>query len=349
MKKENKINIILRVVIFLLIGLMLIHIVTKIFIPKWNNPIDPATSRIKGFYQEEKDSIDVLYLGNSDVGRGYSPITVWDLYGITSYNLGTSNQTLDLSYYLLKEALNYQKPKVVILDMDGIYAEKKAPEGEYRKLFDNMKFGKIKLEAINDKNLEIENKDKISYIFPILRFHSRWNELDTGDFRKIKNGYFKKLSYKGMAISLKVKPYIDKEKYMEEKKEKVTIPDGNLEYLQKIVKLCEDNGIKMLWTELPTSRSHSLAKNKKTTELANTYGIKFIDYNLKKNFDEIKMNWNNDTADGGFHLNVNGAEKVSKNIGKLLSEEYSCLNHKGQSKYINWQKESEAYHRHIKK
>ena len=154
---------IIKLIAFIILFLLLLNVVTIIITPKWIKSTDPALSRIKGFYKEKKGTLDVIVIGNSDVGRGYSPITVWDEYGIASYNLGTSSQSMGLAYYLAKESLCYQTPNLMILDMNALYNEDDAPEGEYRKLFDNIRLGKTKIEAIFDRNLSISNKDKLSY------------------------------------------------------------------------------------------------------------------------------------------------------------------------------------------
>lgn len=347
MKKASKI---IKCIIFFIIGIFIFQVLTHIFVPKWLSQVDPATPRIKGIYEEEKNSLDVLVIGASDVGRGYSPVEVWNKYGITSYNLGTSNQTFSLAYYLLKETLDYQKPKVIVLDMDALFVENDAPEGEYRKLFDNMKFGKTKLEAINDKNLRIEDKDKLSYIFPLLRFHDKWNKLEKIDFQKSISKESKEISYAGMAMSAKIKPYIDKKDYMGEKNEIANITDENLYYVDKIMELCKGNNIKVLWTEIPSSTSWSLARNKATQELANKYNVEFIDYNLQDVREKLKFDWTKHTADGGNHLNIKGAEKISKDIGEKLSNEYGCESHKKNKKISKkWNKLSKRYQKNKKK
>lgn len=340
---------IIKLIAFIILFLLLLNVVTIIITPKWIKSTDPALSRIKGFYKEKKGTLDVIVIGNSDVGRGYSPITVWDEYGIASYNLGTSSQSMGLAYYLAKESLCYQTPNLMILDMNALYNEDDAPEGEYRKLFDNIRLGKTKIEAIFDRNLSISNKDKLSYIFPILRFHSRWSELEDKDFKKIKYSRYKKVSHKGMAVNADIKPYIDKAKYMEEKGEKAKIPEKNLNYFKKIVKLCEDNNVKLLLIEIPSTKTWSLSKNKKTAELANEYGLKFIDYNIEENKNKINLDWNTDFADGGYHLNINGAEKISKDLGNIMINEYKCKNHKNEQNYSSWYKDSEKYHLRVEK
>ena len=303
----------IRVILFLIIGSILFQIATIVLVPKWVGKIDPATPRFKGYYAEEPGTIDVLAVGASDVGRGYSPITVWNEYGITSYNLGTSNQTMSLAYYIIKDAMEYQNIKTVVLDMDAAFVTKNAPEGEYRKLFDNMKYSKTKLEALQDPNLKIE--DKLSYLFPLLRFHSRWSKLEPKDL-KIAQKYTKSTSYKGMAMSNIVKPYIDKKHYMKDTGEVEEISEENKKYIKKIVDLCKEKNVSLLWVEIPSASSWSAARSKATKDLAKEYGIEFIDMNDP--LEGFDFDWKTDTADKGNHLNVAGAEKVSKYIVNIL-------------------------------
>lgn len=80
--KKETMSIIVKVICFGIIGIIILHVLTKILIPKWITPEDNRMSYIVGgFYEEPKNSLDVIFMGNSDVYRGISPITMWDEYG----------------------------------------------------------------------------------------------------------------------------------------------------------------------------------------------------------------------------------------------------------------------------
>lgn len=319
MKTKNKI---LKFIIFIVIGIFILQLLTYIFVPKLIEEMDPATARIKGFYNEKRNEIDVLFLGNSESSRGFSPIKIWNEYGITSYNYGSSLQTMQISYYKLKECLKYQTPQVVVMEVNSFF-EKESTDEAYRRVIDNWKFDDVKVATIFNKDIQLDNK--ISYIFPILRYHSRWNELKDDDFKSLKEKY-KSVSYKGMPMIVKKNGYIGNKNYMENRNEKEIIPETNLVYIKKFIDLCQKKNIKIIMTELPSPIVWSLAKNISVNELANKYNIKFIDFNLMNK--EIELNWNDDTYDKGGHLNVYGAEKVSNYIGRVLSEEYNLPDHR---------------------
>lgn len=334
----EKFKMILRIVIFGIIGIFIAQLLGMIFVPKWTSKGDPATPGVKGYYLEEPDTIDVLLLGNSDIRRGISPIEMWKEYGITSYNRGTSNQTMGLSYYILKESIEYQKINTVVLDMDALFVTKNVPEGQSRKLLDNMKLNKSKLEILLDKDLKVKNK--LTYIFPIFRFHSRWKELKPDDFKILKK-YDKSTSYKGFPITTEVKPYIDEKKYMEDKGVVADIPEKNAYYFAKIVNFCKENNIQLLLIEIPSASSWSLARSKATQELAQKYQLEFVDMNCT--LKEINFNWETDTTDKGNHLNLSGAEKISHYIGNILKERYNLEDHRKDNKYMHWNEETVRY------
>jgi len=196
----------------------------------------------------------------------------------------------------------------------------------------------MEIDAITDESLKVENK--LSYIFPILRFHSRWSDIDQKDIAFYKN-YSKTTSYKGMAINDDIKPYIDNKKYMEEKGKVEKILPVNMEYIEKIIALCKEKDIQLLMIELPSASSWSSAKSKATYELAQKHNIEFIDMNYLQN--EMNFDWMTDTADKGNHLNVQGAEKVSRYLGEILTTRYQAEDHRNDKKYKDWKNEVTRY------
>ena len=68
------------------------------------------------YYQQPKDSIDVLVIGTSMGYAGINTNVLWEEFGIASYILCSAEQPFWISYYTLQEALKTQHPKVILLD-----------------------------------------------------------------------------------------------------------------------------------------------------------------------------------------------------------------------------------------
>lgn len=334
----KKINKVLKCIIFLILGIFIFQVLSYIFVPKWIDPIDPATARIKEYYNEKPNTIDVIFVGNSETSMGYSPITVWQKYGITSYNYGSSYQTTQIAYYKLQECLKYQNPKIILLETNSFF-DIASNEEANRKVLNNFKLDDVTLNAILDKNVDLDNR--LSCVFPLLRFHSRWNQLQSNDFKISLKKEFQTVQYKGMPMNVKKSAYNGDKDYMREKGKIEKIPEKNLNYVEKIIKLCEDKKIKLFMVEIPKT-IWSLEKNKAIIELANNYGIDFIDFNLMQN--QISLDWNNDTYDAGGHMNVYGAEKISNYIGQVLSEKYNLEDHRNDKEIADdWNETAKRY------
>lgn len=344
MKKVLK--IIGSICLFIVLMLHMLHVSSRIFIPKWLDNDDNMYTWIrKGFYEEEKDSLDLLFIGNSDVYRGVTPIELWDEYGIASYAYTAPGERIWTGYYLLKEALEYHNPQVIIMDVDNIFTVSHSSSGNYRKVFDNMKNNNVKWEAINDPIYEFSLADKLSYYFPIFIYHNRYSELTKEDFKYAFYNYH--FAYKGLDMIGTRMPYENGFDYMAYSSNKKEIPDKNKEYLDNMVKLCKENNIELILMELPSAASWSMEKHNAVLEYAGDNDLTFIDFNL--NSDETGFDWTIDTSDGGDHLNVYGAQKITKYLGNYLNSNYDLPDHRNDNKYEKWYLDSKKYHEDLEK
>ncbi len=325
--------IIAKVLVFFIILVVIVGILTKVFVP-----FSEHKQIVKEFYNEPKNSLDVVFLGDSSIYKGISPATIWEEYKITSYDFGSPTQRIWDSYYMLNEVLHYQNPKVIVLNIDQIYKNIPLKEEYSRVLYDSIKLSKNKISAISDP---VQNKtinEQISFIFPILRFHDRWKELEDNDFKieKDRNNEI----FKGYWLLKREKPYESEFDYMKQTSGD-EISDKALIYLNKINELCKQNNIELILIEMPTPNVWDKTKHEQILELSETENIVFIDTNVL--LDEIKIDWEKDTSDYGDHLNLNGAEKVSKYIGQYLNENYEFENHKKEDVYAEWEETLKKY------
>ena len=136
----------IRTIAFLMILLSILYCINQVLMPKYilKNSTWPTTSSYNQFYEMEENSIDVLFLGSSVAVNAFSPQEIYNDYGIRSYNLGSEQQSIFLSYFWLKEALRFQSPEVVVLDTKFLFELHpesiiNTTEGLTRKCLDPMK------------------------------------------------------------------------------------------------------------------------------------------------------------------------------------------------------------------
>jgi hypothetical protein len=301
-------------------------------------------SIVRGYYAEKDNSLDVLFMGNSDMYRAVLPIELWDNYGIASYAYTSSGQRMWTGYYVLLDALRSQHPDIIVFNIDGVNSDNQSSESNYRKAFDNMEWSKVKFKAIMlDDGFNFNLMKRTAFVFPILRFHDRYKELTKEDFElAYKNEVF---SYKGYDLIADINGYEGGFSYMDNNNETFNIHEKVKKYLDKIVETCKNENIKLILVEVPSADSWSLAKSQTISKYAKDNGLEFIDFNLL--LDDINFDWKMDTPDKGDHLNIFGAEKVTKYIGEYLSSNYDLPDRRNDKNYSSWYKDSEIFHRDV--
>jgi len=334
----------LAIFIYCVLFTVLLFFLSPIFVPKWRSGEDNYIgSIVRGYYSEGENSLDLLFLGNSDMYRAILPIELWDKYGIASYAYTSPGQRTWTGYYVFEDALLYQHPKVIVYNVDSLNSSNQSNESIYRKSFDNMKWTKNKVKAIfGNDGFQFKRREKIEYVFPILRFHDRWKELNNEDF---KYAYKEHFSYKGYDLIATSKPYEGGKSYMKDKKETYELIENVRGYLDRIVERCKEEGIELVLVEVPSADSWSLAKSKAVQEYADSKGLTFIDLNL--HLDDMKFDWKKNTPDGGDHLNIYGAEKVTEFLGEYLHENYDLPDRRNDEKYSRWYEDSKIFHRDV--
>lgn len=290
MKKE-----ILKTGIFIIIFVLILLGLTKIFVPASKH-----STIIKELYDEPENTLDVIFVGESSVYKGVSPMKIWEKYKITSYDYAASGAKLYNNYYSIKEALKYQKPKVIVLNTDQLFHDEPFKEGYKRLLYDATRLNINKLEAISDPVQGNTRGEQISFVFPILRYHSRWSELGEEDFIKEKGKY--EYIFKGQWVVKGIKAYDGKklDKFQ-------NLNEDEVKYFEKIARYCKDNNVELLAVEFPSIQTWNNDKKEKVKQIAKNNDVKFID--LHDVLNEIGFDWTKDTEDGGNHLNYRRSRK----------------------------------------
>ena len=135
-KAESKVSkiwfyskkLIRSVCFFLILGILL-SVIGYALMPKNNSQKSGMRNEHSvGFYSESAGSIDVFFLGNSNTYSAFSPIELWREYGIQTYTSGVGYERVVEAYTMVKDLLRFHKPKVIALETDCIFSEKKGSD-----------------------------------------------------------------------------------------------------------------------------------------------------------------------------------------------------------------------------
>lgn len=202
---------------------------------------------------------------------------------------------------------------------------------------DGMKWSASKVKSIKASMTEDENF--IEYVIPLLRYHSRWSELTKEDFRYL--FHKDKVSHNGYYMRVDVKPAGTFPK--DKKLGNYQFGENAYEYLDKITKLCNDHDIQLILIKAPSIYPSWYEQwDEQMVEYAQENQIRYINFlNLTE---DVGLDFQTDTYDGGLHLNLSGAEKLSKYFGRILKEEYVLSDHHNDSELVKvWEEKSDFY------
>ncbi len=303
---------IIKFILFLTILALTAGFFFRAFTPDDGNYVLP-----KDFYRKDSDRFDVLFLGTSQIKQGVYPMALYDEYGISSYNLGTGDQTAALSYYLLRDAIERQHPKLVVFEVGmGDYQTTYEGTEDVHYISDNMPFfSKSRYELI--RGVEKEGDDSLRFLFPWYEYHSRWTELTEKDVIHEKSG----IAYGSWILAQsKDTGYFEPA----EPDTSYKLPEVVTEYMEKTVRLCEETGTQLIFLNLPVFGPGLLPAESYPQIVNDSYAIEtFAEerhitcLNLIDDAQELGLDCVTDTLDG-LHLNRSGAEKFTSMLGREL-------------------------------
>lgn len=332
---RSKKKTICLVICMILLSLVVLFLSQAVLVPKYMSGV--LEGALIGEYYKEPKNHDVVFIGDCEVYENISPVTLWEDYGITSYIRGSAQQLIWQSYYLLEETLQYEKPEVVVFNVLSMKYNEPQNEAYNRMTLDGMKWSKAKAASIQASMTPEESF--VSYVFPLLRFHSRWSELTNEDFRYMfsrdtvsHNGYLMQAG-ESAVTTMPRKPVLADYSFGE----------TAWTYLEKMTALCRENGIELVLMKAPSIYPVWYEQWEcQIEDYATENGLDY--YNFLETMDEAGIDLTTDTYDAGLHLNVSGAEKLSKYFGAILQEECELTDHREEAELAAlWQKKAEAY------
>jgi len=305
--------------------------------------VKPGRSVVKGeggvawssFLAQRPDSLDVLFFGNSHIFDGIDPIVLWREKGLTGFVNGGPVQQLSITRYYVREELDHQSPKVVVIEMSSsAYRPERFDREFHLTNVGYMPWSANKLAAAFQATPDGE---RVGVLFDLWTYHTRWSELTARDFDltgknaggEFMKGYLPKAQWRAVSSTPRSESAIDK-----------TIADAtvrhNLIALRDIVKECGEDGVEVLLLLTPTSPPG-----------AYSYFLRTSGEALMADFDNVRMldlsapgavpglSYEDDFFDGG-HLNDVGSAKATAVLARYLSETYGLTGHRSDPAYASW-------------
>ncbi|MDE7031445.1 MAG: hypothetical protein K2P63_15985 [Lachnospiraceae bacterium] len=281
----------------------------------------------KEFAKNTDRKFDVIFLGPSTMKNDIYPLELYNHYGIAAYNLACGSQSVAESYYLAKSAIKKYQPDLLVLDVFMVpYEGDYLTEGQLHFVTDALR-GADRWKIVKDL---VPEGQREQYLFSLSVYHDRWKELEKTDFSTPKDiTYGAKLN----TVSKEIGDYT----ITTEKKQ---LPKKSEEYLRKLAELCQSQDVELLLVNLPVDfgAKHGVMGDMEKMQLyynavhdfAAAHQIQY--WNYMNCTDKLGLDPKNN-YDGGYHLNIRGAEKLTDFMGRYITEHYSLHDRRSDSGY----------------
>ena len=311
----------IRIITTLLLITGTLYLLTRLFMPKYDATVIEG-ALIAEYYGEEKGH-DLIIIGDCEVYANFSPAVLWREFGINSYIRGSAQQLIWQSHYLLEDTLNHERPPVVLFNVLSLMYDEPQREAYNRMSLEGMRWSGAKVRAIRASMMAEEQF--LDYVFPILRYHSRWSELSAQDVSHM----FRTdtVSHNGMLMDVGVRPveFIPEPRLLAN----YDFGENARMYLDKMRELCHREGIELILIKAPSLYPHWYDEwEAQVVAYATEHDLAYI--NFLDLVDEIGIDFATDTFDAGLHMNLAGAEKLSLYLGEYLLNETVLADRRGE-------------------
>lgn len=331
-----KIKIAVKIVSFFLIFAALISVVSIPLVT-----VDKAGDEIiSSFYEEEENSLDAVYIGSSNCYAYWNSLLAWKNYGITVHPYASNANSFLSTEYLIKEARKTQPDAVYIVNINTITDDDNYSIKASRNLIDAMPFSLNKLKLIHSicKTNGYTFEESLEFYLPLIRFHSRWNQLEKSDFSDYLG------SYKGTYNSTFDTQRNVKSDYVVSD-ELTELSETMTDALESLLDYCDKEKIQILFVTVPQARGdvEEIKKFNSINEYISSRGYDVLD--CSQTAENIGISYETDFYNGQ-HTNIHGTVKFTRYLSKYLIKKYGFTDKRDDENYSSW---TEAYKNYYEK
>lgn len=298
------------------------------------------SQRIAGFFELPDNSLDAVFLGSSATYAFWNAPVAWSEYGIAVYPLSNSAQPTFAAKYLIEDARKRHPDALYIINMSHILEDY---ETYLDKLLINYPFTINKLKMANYL-FDIANfnlSKRLTSVFPIFRYHQRWNEISYNDLVTTPDKYMGGSRYNAFLEVSK-----DVSNFYPDFTARLQLDESTVRGMNDLFDYCESENVKVLFIVMPqTVGKERISRQNTLVEMVKERGFDVLD--LRKYIDEMKLNLQVDYYNER-HTNIHGSLKVTDFLAQYFIENYGFKDKRGESGYENWSKASSGYYKLIK-
>lgn len=316
----------IKIVLLLFTILFILLILQKYFLVHY----DEHKVRVDGFYMEDIDSLDVVFVGASDVYAGFSSAQAYGEYGFTSYPFAIGLNPVLFWKSQVKEINSRQSPKLIVIEVTSAICDDVSSltdDPVLRRYIDNIPYSINKLDTINNC---VSSENKLSFLFPIIKYHGNWTKPE-----KCIEAFENIIALKRKGYSLlrgaNTCTRIELPSILKDITSDMTKSELNPElqrYLEDTLQYLRDGqNTRVLFVRFPhliydDDSYLTFQRANAVEDIIESYGFDYI--NLQCAYEEIGLDVTKDFYNAE-HLNIRGQQKFTSYFANLLCSKYDVV------------------------
>ena len=331
----KKIKPLLRALAFIMLLVLSVFLVLDAF------GVDSyrAHDHLRLFAQEKPKSLDAVFIGGSNVHAFWQPMLGWAQHGIASYNYSFDSVPIVAIKYLVAQARRTQPDALYVITLNTY--KRKTPKDtveNIHRVSDYMPLSRNTVEMIhalaNASGLTLE--ERLELFFPIIRFHSRWDDLQSWALGASHTDYKSSMNEAYFLRNVK-----DLSKSFALLDTRSDLPEDTLRTFVDLLDYLDRNRVNALFIKVPQvmTESHQGRLNL-LEDILEERGYPCLD--IMEACQEIGLDPRLDFYNAN-HTNIHGSLKVTERISSYLIENYHFADKRGQDGWQSWDGLVEPY------
>ena len=311
--KSKRLITIVKIICFFIVLFLILSPIQHLLQYR-NRTTDNFNGQVANFYNEEKNTLDAVFIGSSACFSFYSPLLAYNSYGIKTANYCSSGMGAIAYKYVIEEVRKTQEDALIVLTVvpnEGMSYQ------SVHAMSDEMPLSLNKIRFLNKYFTEDGESifNSFGFYFTLWEYHDRWSELKADDF-KIDN--IKGANTNSYYLDL-VTDVTEDINISYDKKE---VDNKNLSYIKDLLDYCDEKNENIVFLFPP--RNYQEDKYEQTNTIVDMIldrGYEVLDVRDKAN--TIGLDYKHDYYDL-WHTNIHGSIKYTDYLVNYILEKRNC-------------------------
>jgi hypothetical protein len=293
---------------------------------------DSTRLNIAGFYNEEKNTVDMAMVGSSAVFRFWDPMLAYEESGLASYDYACASMTPALFRCAVEEVLSRQDPDLLVIDgRRWITDRAEGPNERVRFYLDTVDLNWNRFRAVwyYCRKFHLPFEESVPLFLDLCLYHNNTEALANPlNWELADNRYVSPDNYylKGYMMKSGVKQFNRPSDEIVQSTRAGGLGPVTQSQLRDLLSYLSSLNRDVLFVFTPyVINEEEMQEFNEVEQIAAEYGIPV--WNGNRYYDEIGLDFSSDFYDSR-HTNIIGSEKVTKYLLQYIKEHYDLPDHR---------------------